>query len=77
MDILLKLVIGISLLGLLRSSERFREMSREMDESVLLAVKRFMDVAEESGFPGAVVPVLLMLTVLTFMFLVVTTTGGR
>ena len=77
MDILLRLTIGICLIGMLRSSERFRQMSRDIDESVMIALKRFMNVAEESGFPREIVPVLLMLTALTFMFLVVTTHGGR
>ena len=77
MEILLRLVIGVCLFGLLRSSERFRAISREVDDMVLLAVKRFMHVAEESGFPGEVIPILLMLTVLTFMFVLATTPGGR
>jgi hypothetical protein len=77
MDILFRLIIGICLVGMLRSSERFREMSRDIDESVLIALKRFMHVAEESGFPREIVPLLLMLTVLTFMFMIATTGGGR
>lgn len=77
MDIALKLVIAASLLGMLRSSERFREMSREVDESVILALKRFMLAAEESGFPPEIVPLLMILTVVTFMFMVVTAAGGR
>ena len=77
MDILLRLTIGICLIGMLRSSDRFRQMSRDIDEAVVIALKRFMNVAEDSGFPREIVPVLLMLTVLTFMFLVATTLAGR
>jgi hypothetical protein len=77
MDILLRLTIGICLIGMLRSSERFRQMSRDIDEAVIIVLKRFMNVAEDSGFPREIVPVFLVLTALTFMFLVVTTGGGR
>jgi hypothetical protein len=77
MEILLRLVIVVCVLGLLRTSQQFRALSRDVDDMVLLAVKRVMHVAEESGLPGEVVPILLMLTVLTFMFVVATTPGGR
>jgi len=77
MDILLRLVITACLVAMLRSSEQFRNIGREVDESVLLALKKFMHRAEESGFPPEVVPFLVLLTVLTFMFLVFTTAGGR
>ena len=77
MDIWLRLLIAACAVGMLHSSERFRKMSRDVDESVLLALKRFMHAAEESGFPPEVVPLLMLLTVLTFMFLVATTPGGR
>ena len=77
MDIVLKLLVVVSVVALLRSSEQFRTMSREVDESVMLALKRFMHAAEESGIPPEVVPFLLVITVLTFMFLVATTPGVR
>jgi len=77
MDIVLKLLVVVSVVGLLRSSKQFRTMSREVDESVMLALKRFMHAAEESGFPPEVVPFLVVVTVLTFMFLVATTAGVR
>ena len=77
MDILLRLVIGACVVGMLHSSDRFRKMSRDVDEYVILALKRFMHVAEKSGFPPKVIPLLMLLTVLAFMFLVATTPGGR
>ena len=77
MDILLRLVMVVCLVGILRSSERFRGMSRTVDESVLIALKKFMHAAEESGLPPEIVPLLLMLTMLVFMSLIVTTGGGR
>ena len=77
MDIFLKLVMIGCVIGLLRTSEGFCQMSREVDERVYVALKRFMLAAEESGFPREIVPVLLVLTALTFMLVASTMAGGR
>ena len=68
MELSLKIMIVVSVVGMLHSSERFRSMSREMDESVILTLRRIMRTAEESGFPAEVIPVLMLLTALMFMF---------
>jgi hypothetical protein len=53
-------------------------MSRELDDSAISAMKRIMSAAEESGFPPEIIPLLMLLTALTFMFsLAVTGGAGR
>ena len=78
MEILLKLIIVIGVVGTLRSSNSFQSMSRELDDSAMAALRKIMDCAEESGFPPQIIPLLMLLTVLTFMAgLAVTMPGGR
>jgi len=53
-------------------------MSREFDEQVLAALKRIMHATEESGYPPQVIPLLMLLTALSFMLSsYVTAAGGR
>jgi len=42
-------------------------MSRELDERVFAALKRIMRATEESGYPPEIIPLLIVLTALTFM----------
>jgi len=42
-------------------------MSRELDEIAMSALKRFMRIAEESGFPPEIIPLLMLLTALAFI----------
>ena len=65
--ILTKVLIAVALMGLLRCSERFRSMSRELDEAVFAAIRRIMHATEEYGYPPEFFPILLLLTALTFM----------
>ena len=71
-----KILIAISVLGLLRCSEQFRRMSSELDEQVFAAFRRIMRNTEESGYPPHLIPLLMLLTVLTFMLSAYVTTAG-
>jgi len=76
--ILSKLLMTISLVGLLRCSERFRRMSRETDEVAFTALKRIMRFTEESGYPPQLIPLLILLMALSFWISAyVTMAGGR
>lgn len=76
--ILSKLLIAISIAGLLRCSQTFRNRSRETDEQVLAALKRIMHATEDCGYPAHTVPLLIILTALCFMLSgYVTTVGVR
>jgi hypothetical protein len=73
-----KLLMAISLVGLLRTSARFRSMSRELDELAFAALKRIMNTTEEYGYPRELIPLLILLTALSFMLsMFVTGPGGR
>jgi hypothetical protein len=53
-------------------------MSRELDEYAFAALKRIMNATEECGYPRELIPVLTLLTALTFMLsLFATAPGGR
>jgi len=75
--LLMKLMIIACVIGMLRTSERFQSMSRELDASAMSALRRAMDAAEESGFPSVALPMLMLLSALIFMYAMVTTPGGR
>jgi len=73
-----KLLMAISLVGLLRTSARFRSMSRELDELAFAALKRIMNTTEEYGYPRELIPLLILLTALSFMLsMYFTAAGGR
>ena len=76
MDVLLKLLIVVVVVAILRSSDRFQSMSRELDDSAISVLKRVMSAAEESGFPPEIIPLLMLLTALTFMFSMAVTGGA-
>jgi hypothetical protein len=67
MDVLAKLLIIVAVLGLLRTSQRFQSMSREVDERAFAALKRLMVATEECGYPPQLIPLLMLLTALSFM----------
>jgi hypothetical protein len=62
-----KILIAISLVGLLRCSATFRTSSREFDERVFAALKRMMLAAEDNGYPAELAPMLILLSALCFM----------
>ena len=67
MIVLLKILIVVAVVGLLRSSERFRRMSREFDEAALVSLQKLVRVTEDSGYPPETVPMLIALTTITFI----------
>jgi hypothetical protein len=76
--LLAKLLITISVVGLLRTSRRFQSMSRELDELAFAALKRIMTATEEYGYPRELIPILMLLTALSFMLsMYVTVPGAR
>ncbi len=78
MLILAKVLITTALVGLLRCSATFRTMSRELDQQAFVALKRIMRATEESGYPPQLIPLLIILTALSFMLsMYVTAPGAR
>ena len=78
MIFLAKLLITISIVGILRTSARFQSMSRELDEHAFAALKRIMNATEECGYPRELIPILMLLTALSFMLsMYVTAPGGH
>lgn len=76
MDVLLKLAIIAAVVGLLRTSPQFRSMSRELDEQAFAAIKRIMNATEERGYRPELIPLLMLLTALSFMLAMYFTTAG-
>ena len=70
MNIVLKLLIVVAVVNLLRSSQRFREMSAEFDEAALGSLRKIMRVSEESGYPPAAIPLLILLSTIMFMAMI-------
>jgi hypothetical protein len=53
-------------------------MSRDLDNQAFSAIKRIMNAAEECGYPPQLVPLLMLLTALSFMLSLYFTMGvGR
>jgi hypothetical protein len=65
--ILSKLLVAISVAGLLRCSGKFMSMSRELDERAFTALRRIMLATEDCGYPPQIIPLLMLLTALCFM----------
>ena len=76
MLILSKILIAVALVGLLRCSKKFRYMSRELDDQALTAIKKIMHVTEEHGYPPHLIPLLMLLTALSFMMSAYVTGSG-
>ena len=62
-----KVLIIIAAVGLMRSSPAIREMSRDFDERVFAALKGLMRATEECGYPPQLIPLLIVLTALSFL----------
>lgn len=62
MTVLLKLLIIASVVGILRSSGRFRNMSREFDEAALTSLRRIFSATEEAGYPAETILLLIAFT---------------
>ena len=76
--ILSKILIIVSVVSLLRCSEKFRSMSRELDEQAFTALRRIMHATEDRGYPPQLVPILMLLTALSFMLsMYITAAGAR
>ena len=71
MIVLLKLLIVVAVVGLLRSSEKFRRMSQEFDEAALVSLQRLVRASEESGYPPETVPLLIALSTITFIAMMI------
>lgn len=72
MIVLLKLLIIGSVVGLLRSSEKFRMMSREFDEAAWNSLQSMMHTAEDSGYPSGTIPLLIAASAVAFMAMMTT-----
>jgi pyruvate/oxaloacetate carboxyltransferase len=76
--ILVKILIIVAAVGLLRSSPGIQSMSRDIDERAFAALRRIMRVTEDYGYPPLLVPLLMLLTALSFMLsMYVTAPFGR
>ncbi len=64
---LTKVLIIAATVGLMRSLPAIQEMSRDFDERVFAALKRIMRTTEECGYPPQLIPLLIVLTALSFM----------
>jgi hypothetical protein len=64
-----KILIALSVVGLLQCSEWFRNSSREFDERALGALKQMARVAEDAGLPAAFGPMLILLSALYIMLM--------
>jgi len=62
-----KLLLVVSLTGLLQCSAKFRKASREFDQQALDALKQIMSITESMGYPSQLAPILILLGALFFM----------
>lgn len=67
MSVLLKLLIVMAVVSILRSSQKFRTMSRELDQAALDSLQKIMRASEESGFPAELVPIMIALSTVMFI----------
>ena len=75
MLILTKLFIIVAAVGLMRSSPAIQSMSRDLDERAFAALRRIMRATEDCGYPPNLIPLLMLLTALSFMLSVYVTAG--
>jgi len=71
-----KLLIAIAMVGLLHCSQTFRSMSRQLDEQALAALRRIMIATEECGYPPQLIPLLILLTAISFALSAYLTLGA-
>ena len=67
MNVLLKLLIVVAVVSILRSSQKFRTMSRELDQAALDSLQKIMRASEESGYPAELIPLMIALSTVMFM----------
>ncbi len=67
MELVAKILIIVSVVGLLRCSARFRSMSSELDQRVYSAIQRLMHATESDGQPPQLVMLVILLSALSFM----------
>jgi hypothetical protein len=67
--VLIKILIVALVVGLLETSGRYRAMRRSLDEDAVLTLKRVIRSAEDHGFPPEFIPMLILLTLLSWMTL--------
>jgi hypothetical protein len=67
MSVLLKLLIVVAVVSILRSSQRFRAMSQELDDAALDSLQKIMRASEERGYPAELVPLMIALSAVMFM----------
>jgi len=67
MIILSKLLLVVSVAGLLQCSAKFRKASRAFDQEALATLKQVMSVTESMGYPSQLAPVLILLGALFYM----------
>jgi len=66
--ILAKILIVLSVVGLLRCSEKFRTIGRELDDQAIASLRQIMRVSEEMGIPRSIAPLLIILSFVCFMW---------
>ena len=67
MLILTKVLIIVAVVGLMRSTPAIQSMSRDLDERAFAALRRVMRATEDCGYPPNLIPLLMLLTALSFM----------
>jgi len=70
-----KVLIIVAVVGLMRSSPGIQSMSRDLDERAFAALRRIMRATEDSGYPPNLIPLLMLLTALSFMLSAYVTAG--
>jgi hypothetical protein len=65
--LLYKILLILSVIGILRCSDRFTRMSREFDDEVVTSVRRIMRATEDHGYPPHLIPLLILLTAFSFL----------
>jgi len=65
--ILTKVLIIVAVVGLMKSTPGIQSMSRELDEQAFAVLRRIMRATEDSGYPAPFIPLLMLLTALSFM----------
>jgi hypothetical protein len=73
--LLTKVLIIVAAVGLMRSTPAIQSMSRDLDEQAFAALRRIMRATEDCGYPPNLIPLLMLLTALSFMLSMYVTAG--
>ena len=76
MLLLSKVLVVLAVVGLLRCCETFRSMSRQLDEQAFAALRRIMNATEDYGYPPQIIPLLILLTAISFALSAYVTLGA-